>query len=218
MSRARDLANLGDGITASDVPNLAGDKITSGTLSNTVQDNITRLGIVTTGTMKNTIHSDTTFPAGHIIQIKFDTSATQSSGNGWQTAISNSITMSSDSNKLLCIATISVQVGSTSNTVNYGGIKLVSSGTGVSAETYESTKRDNTGSYGLTFTAPTSGDWNRGWPASIIYEFSPSESTNATTITAYAGGRDTAAQGNVTVNADGTVSNSSQMILMEIQQ
>ena len=48
MSRARDLANLGDqagsGFDASD--------LTTGTLGNTVQDNITRLGTVTTGTMK----------------------------------------------------------------------------------------------------------------------------------------------------------------------
>jgi len=69
VSRARDLANLGDGITASDIPNLAGDKITSGTLGNTVQDNITRLGTVTTGTMNNTIGSNATFPAGNILQV-----------------------------------------------------------------------------------------------------------------------------------------------------
>ena len=62
MSRARDLANLGDGVSGSD--------ITTGTLGNTVQDNITRLGTVTTGTMKNTIHSDTTFPAGHVIRFQ----------------------------------------------------------------------------------------------------------------------------------------------------
>lgn len=63
MSRARDMANLGDqagsGLDASD--------LTTGTLGNTVQDNITRLGTVTTGTMKNTIHSDATFPAGSVI-------------------------------------------------------------------------------------------------------------------------------------------------------
>lgn len=76
MSRARDMANLGvqagSGLDASDIttgtfstsviPNLAGDKITSGTLSNTVQDNITRLGTVTSGTFNGT------FPAGNVIQ------------------------------------------------------------------------------------------------------------------------------------------------------
>ena len=60
MSRARDLANLGD-INASD--------ITTGTLGNTVQDNITRLGTVTTGTMNNTIGSSATFPAGTVLQV-----------------------------------------------------------------------------------------------------------------------------------------------------
>ena len=47
MSRARDMANLGaqagSGFDASD--------LTTGTLGNTVQDNITRLGTVTTGTL-----------------------------------------------------------------------------------------------------------------------------------------------------------------------
>mgnify|MGYP003148893271 CR=1 FL=1 len=45
MSRARDLANLGDGVSGSD--------ITTGTLGNTVQDNITRLGAVTQGSISD---------------------------------------------------------------------------------------------------------------------------------------------------------------------
>tara|TARA_R110002051_G_C8598009_1_gene479948 strand:+ start:20 stop:598 length:579 start_codon:yes stop_codon:yes gene_type:complete len=61
MSRARDNANLGaqagSGLDASD--------ITSGTLGNTVQDNITRLGTVTTGTMSNTIGTSATITTGH---------------------------------------------------------------------------------------------------------------------------------------------------------
>ena len=56
MSRARDLANLGDqagsGFDASD--------LTTGTLGNTVQDNITRLGNVTTGTFNGGIGSSAT--------------------------------------------------------------------------------------------------------------------------------------------------------------
>ena len=42
---------------------------TNDTLSNGVQDNITRLGTVTTGTMNNTIGSSATFPPGHILQV-----------------------------------------------------------------------------------------------------------------------------------------------------
>ena len=64
MSRARDMANLGtqagSGFDASD--------LTSGTLGNTVQDNITRLGAVTTGTMNNTIGSSATFPSDTVLQ------------------------------------------------------------------------------------------------------------------------------------------------------
>ena len=48
-------AQAGSGLDASD--------ITTGTLGNTVQDNITRLGAVTTGTMNNTIGSSLTYPA-----------------------------------------------------------------------------------------------------------------------------------------------------------
>ena len=73
MSRARDLANLGDqagsGLDASD--------ITTGTLGNTVQDNITRLGTVTTGTLKNTIHSEATFPSKMVVKTENVTSTTQ---------------------------------------------------------------------------------------------------------------------------------------------
>ena len=48
-------AQAGSGFDASD--------LTTGTLGNTVQDNITRLGTVTTGTMNNTIGSSATVPA-----------------------------------------------------------------------------------------------------------------------------------------------------------
>ena len=59
MSRARDMANLGaqagSGFDASD--------LTTGTLGNTVQDNITRLGTVTTGTFNSTLGTSATVPA-----------------------------------------------------------------------------------------------------------------------------------------------------------
>jgi len=43
---------------------ITGTHITSGTLGNTVQDNITRLGTVTVGDIS---HADIVYPAGHII-------------------------------------------------------------------------------------------------------------------------------------------------------
>ncbi len=67
MSRARDMANLGSqaesGLDASD--------ITTGTLGNTVQDNITRLGVVTTGTFNGTVGSSATFPNGTLVKSEF---------------------------------------------------------------------------------------------------------------------------------------------------
>ena len=65
-------AQAGSGLDASD--------LTTGTLGNTVQDNITRLGTVTTGTMNNTIGSSATFPSNVPTEIKSITHTT-SSGN-----------------------------------------------------------------------------------------------------------------------------------------
>ena len=89
MSRARDMANLGaqagSGFDASD--------LTTGTLGNTVQDNITRLGTVTTGTMNNTIGSSATFPTGHVIQ----TIAKRATTNSDSTTSSEVANISGDS-------------------------------------------------------------------------------------------------------------------------
>jgi len=64
VSRARDMANLGaqagSGFDASD--------LTTGTLGNTVQDNITRLGTVTTGTFNGTLGTSSISD-----QLTFDT-------------------------------------------------------------------------------------------------------------------------------------------------
>ncbi len=53
-------AQAGSGFDASD--------LTTGTLGNTVQDNITRLGTVTTGTFEGSLNTSTTFPAGICVQ------------------------------------------------------------------------------------------------------------------------------------------------------
>lgn len=108
MSRARDMANLGvqagSGLDASD--------ITTGTLGNTVQDNITRLGTVTTGTMNNTIGSSATFPfdgttdAGRVIQVKYiDSEETNTLDNTYTVRWFYSITLKSGNSKILIIHT-----------------------------------------------------------------------------------------------------------------
>lgn len=107
MSRARDMANLGaqagSGLDASD--------ITTGTLGNTVQDNITRLGTVTTGTMNNTIGSSATFPAGHVLQVKHGFFNGIADGSGATPALidsslSISITPNHASNKIVILVSV----------------------------------------------------------------------------------------------------------------
>jgi len=82
MSRARDMANLGSqagsGFDASD--------LTTGTLGNTVQDNITRLGTVASGTFNGTIGSSANMPSGTVIkmgQTKFTGDAYKSSSGDY---------------------------------------------------------------------------------------------------------------------------------------
>ena len=49
------------------------------TLGNSTQDNITRLGTVTSGTYNSTIGSSATFPAGHVVQVVQGTITSQAS-------------------------------------------------------------------------------------------------------------------------------------------
>ena len=74
------------------------------TLGNSTQDNITRLGTVTTGTMNNTIGSSATFPAGHILQTKFTertTAVTFSNASYYSAGISTTITLIESTSKIL---------------------------------------------------------------------------------------------------------------------
>lgn len=117
MSRARDMANLGaqagSGLDASD--------ITTGTLGNTVQDNITRLGAVTTGTMNNTIGTSATFPydgttdAGRVIQVKYLTSRESNGLVGTYTVAWNySLTLKSSTSRIMVLHTENSYVGGSS--------------------------------------------------------------------------------------------------------
>tara|TARA_R100001594_G_C4013453_1_gene257521 strand:+ start:412 stop:1050 length:639 start_codon:yes stop_codon:yes gene_type:complete len=109
MSRARDMANLGvqagSGFDASD--------LTTGTLGNTVQDNITRLGTVTSGTFNGT------FPSGHVIQTVTNelagaintkpNSSSNETNPTWTDVLSCNITPSSGTK---CICFVNAIIGS----------------------------------------------------------------------------------------------------------
>ena len=62
-------AQAGSGFDASD--------LTTGTLGNTVQDNITRLGTVTSGTFNGTIGGSATFPQTGYAQLDLSAHASQ---------------------------------------------------------------------------------------------------------------------------------------------
>ena len=88
-------AQAGSGLDASD--------ITTGTLGNTVQDNITRLGTVTTGTFNGTIGGTTVYPSGSIRQIRMNTaeSAKSATNSAVVNIFSESITTGSQNSKVL---------------------------------------------------------------------------------------------------------------------
>jgi hypothetical protein len=77
MSRARENADgarldapLASPTFTGTVAGVTGTHITTGTLGNTVQDNITRLGTVTAG---NISHADIVYPTGHVISQQIST-------------------------------------------------------------------------------------------------------------------------------------------------
>ena len=83
MSRARDIANFGDGLTASEIPNLAASKITSGTFATAIiaddainLDKLAHLGtdghvLTSTGTGSAPAFEAVTMPTNSILQAKY---------------------------------------------------------------------------------------------------------------------------------------------------
>jgi hypothetical protein len=74
------------GATLAQTPNATLTGMT-GVLDNSVQDNVTRLGTVTTGT----IGSGVTFPVGHVLQIVFGSSIVSSGGSSTTAGMGNSV-------------------------------------------------------------------------------------------------------------------------------
>jgi len=115
-------AQAGSGLDASD--------ITTGTLGNTVQDNITRLGAVTTGTFSGTLSSSATFPAGSVLNVLQAINSTE---------ISKSDTNAFD------IVTVDITPKSTSNKILvFGEVMGVQRGTGATARLDVILTRDTT--------------------------------------------------------------------------
>jgi len=176
------------------------------------------IGTPASGTLTNC-----TFPAGHVLQSVFNTEDTQASvtGNSLVTAIAGAITLSNASNKILALWSIPFVIysyGGSSNTTGtvYGGFQVVSSGTGVSAETKKWGSYTNAqGLYGFA----VGGDVEERNHKSVFtgcWVFTPG-TTNATTITVQGGGYndDTMAVNNA--GGDTPYHGHSQIVLQEIQ-
>tara|TARA_B100000214_G_scaffold373149_1_gene352864 strand:+ start:7185 stop:7940 length:756 start_codon:yes stop_codon:yes gene_type:complete len=159
MSRSRDLADAGS--KANFLDNVSADinttyapkaspaftgtptgitasHLTTGTLGNTVQDNITRLGTVTTGTIDNTIGSNAIFPTGAVVNktiIRENEHNTVPYGV-WQNFLEGSYTYkATSSHNFVEWFTTSYKV--TSNTTGFGvRIYKKTSGSGVTTSDY----------------------------------------------------------------------------------
>ena len=186
------------------------------TLANNIQDHITRLGTVTSGTFNNVIGSSATFPNGHILQVVLGNSATESSGTGDQLAVSQSITMSDSSNKLLVFGMLSFAIySSQSRDQRFGGAKIVTSGSGVTAQSFMPTVADSTGPTGFRLSGPSaSTTWQLHGLAPINFLFEPVVA-GAVTGAMYGVGYDSD-YGTMKVNANGVTHGHSTLILMEV--
>ena len=170
-----------------------------------------------------TLHSDVVFPgppssgtfnAGHIIQMTTNTSTTGASGVGTILAVSHSITMSDSSNKLLVFATMQWQLSGGSGDARYGGTQLVTSGSGVTAQTYTQTTQDSSGSYGIRFNHTGFSDASFANVVPINYLFSPAYQ-GAVTVTANMLGY-SSIHGTVNTNVQDGTDGSSTIMLMEV--
>lgn len=141
-----------------------------------------------TGTFSGTIGSNATFPAHHIVQVAYGESSTDAEGTGDVLAVSKTITMSSATNKLLAFGNIHLQVKST-ETDAYAGCKIVTGGSGVTAETFKMSRHDASGNYLVRFhgTSFADGTDHFGLPVPINYLFSPAHQ-GGVTVSVYAMG------------------------------
>ena len=113
-----------------------------------------------------------TFPSRHIVQVQFAHSTASVTASGADAlAVADSITLSSSSNLILAVATIAGKsYTSSGQTSIYTGMKMISSGTGVTAQTLQQTPQDGTGTYGIGITQLASNGILYGlWTSQFIF-------------------------------------------------
>ena len=160
-----------------------------------------------------TLGSSAVFPVGHVLQVKYSSSTTAATGSddSWVNAVADTITFTGGSNsKLLAIATVRGEARKTSAGA-MGGIRMLTSGTSVTAETHDPNVTDASGPYGILGVADT----RLAFTYSISFLFTPAHD-GAITVTAQ--GRRYGANHSFYINlADPAGKNSgSELILMEI--
>jgi len=116
---------------------ITGSHITSGTLGNTVQDNITRLGTVTAGNLSNTA---IVYPAGHVLQIvwnHYSTQLTKTTTAYEDLGLNATITPKTTSNKILIQWIVQAKLATTQS--GYGTKLLHNASGSYDTSPYEST-------------------------------------------------------------------------------
>ena len=125
--------------------------------------------------------------------------------------------MSSSSNKLLVFGVLNYQISGGSRQERFGGVKLTTSGTGVTAETFNPSVNDTTGPRGIRMQfASSSSSYRVAGFAPINHLFSPAIA-GSVTVTLFGEGYD-ADYGAMEVNVTtGTAPNGkSTLMLMEM--
>ena len=164
------------------------------------------------------------YPTGHILQTVRYTNTTQaaSTGNSLVTAISGEISLKYATNKILAHFSTQFVIqtyGGSSNTSGsvYGGFQIVSSGTGVSAETHKwGSYTTNDGLYGYGFSTGSTDEKFIKLLHTAHWYFTPG-TTNACAIGLQATGY---GDHTMTVNYQGGSTpyfKDSSMVLQEIQ-
>ncbi len=148
-------------------------------LDSAVQDNVTRLGTVTTGTMNNTIGSSATFPAGHVIGVKTQGTGGSFSGNStsWAVISHKEITyqVKSQTSKILINWPIHIQL------THAEDVKRVGVAIRHSLDSYASELNNDDGSVLHMVSQGTGAGWHQ-WVSTVSAYHDHNQSVD-TTIT-----------------------------------